>query len=321
MSSRQPHFWCHQCKKYIDIENSEELVCPDCDSDFVEEVDPADYPQQQQQQQQQQRQQQQSMPNYTSADQLFSNIFGPFTVPMTTPPTNDMPNRQTRPQQPGFSQTFSFSFPRNSLGGPARTTPGVSPPVPQELTSMFNSIFNQPQNQSPADFDQMMFNFIQSLTAGTGVQPMNIFMGGPGYVGNPGDYFVGQDWQGLLNQLFQASQKKGTPPASKDEINKLKKDKVNQAIVDKKLDCSVCKEEFELGQDYLELPCTHIYHPNCIVPWLEMHNSCPVCRYELKTDDKEYENDRQNREGNNNNNNNNNNTSTTTTTTNNFHLD
>ncbi|KAH0851031.1 hypothetical protein HID58_095031 [Brassica napus] len=44
-----------------------------------------------------------------------------------------------------------------------------------------------------------------------------------------------------------------------------------------------------IGETVKKLPCGHCYHGNCILPWLGTRNSCPVCRFQLKTDDAEYE--------------------------------
>eukprot|EP01048_Picozoa_sp_COSAG05_P017432 COSAG05_NODE_2374_length_3159_cov_2.026471_2_plen_122_part_00 len=33
------------------------------------------------------------------------------------------------------------------------------------------------------------------------------------------------------------------------------------------------------------MPCEHNFHEDCLLPWLETHNSCPTCRAEVAVDE------------------------------------
>ncbi|KAK5583924.1 hypothetical protein RB653_005529 [Dictyostelium firmibasis] len=324
---RQPQHWCHQCKKYVRLADPEEIICPDCASEFLEEAEePINRP--------------------TSPYPFIQNT----NTPNNRPTNTNTPFSQTRISNNEFNMDpllfLSSLFPQVS----SSNTGGIRTNVfdlsaqrqqqqrrqQQQQQQQRNSNNRGSENndsgeddfdlQMPqaVEIDQVLFNISQLLG---GVNPMGVMGGGVGgnaYVGNPNDYFQGGDWQDFLNRMFQASKKKGTPPASKKEIEKLKRDRVDQTIVDQKVDCAVCKDEFKWGDDYIELPCQHLYHPDCILPWLEQHNSCPVCRFELKTDDDSYEKDKelkremeqQNNTNEDDNIDNQNTTTTTTTTTN-----
>lgn len=49
-----------------------------------------------------------------------------------------------------------------------------------------------------------------------------------------------------------------------------------------KICCSVCLQDFQLGEIVRSLPqCHHIFHLPCIDKWLVRHGSCPLCRRDL----------------------------------------
>lgn len=105
----------------------------------------------------------------------------------------------------------------------------------------------------------------------------------------------------ILNYIMQNDVNRyGNPPASKSAVDNLEKTIVDDEFLLKKncnltkqveleFSCSVCKEEFEKNNTLIKLPCKHNFHEDCILPWLKERNSCPTCRFELPTDDSDYE--------------------------------
>lgn len=45
--------------------------------------------------------------------------------------------------------------------------------------------------------------------------------------------------------------------------------------------CSICMDEIKVSEEAKLLRCCHWYHGECITPWFEIKNTCPLCRYKL----------------------------------------
>lgn len=85
----------------------------------------------------------------------------------------------------------------------------------------------------------------------------------------------------------------GRPPASISVVQNLPSVVVTEDDMEhNNALCAVCKDDFAVGEQAKQLPCLHRYHGDCITPWLGIRNTCPVCRYELPTDDADYERSR-----------------------------
>ncbi|XAR49524.1 hypothetical protein NMG60_11032759 [Bertholletia excelsa] len=48
---------------------------------------------------------------------------------------------------------------------------------------------------------------------------------------------------------------------------------------DERKRCAVCLDDFEPKQMVMLTPCNHMFHEECIVPWLKSRAQCPVCRF------------------------------------------
>jgi E3 ubiquitin-protein ligase BIG BROTHER-like protein len=46
--------------------------------------------------------------------------------------------------------------------------------------------------------------------------------------------------------------------------------------------CAVCRMEFDKGETVRMLPaCGHVYHTECLAPWLADNKCCPICKTDV----------------------------------------
>jgi len=91
-------------------------------------------------------------------------------------------------------------------------------------------------------------------------------------------------FEDILNMLFQQHQPRGPPPTSKKYLETCP---VITISTDSSEICTICQDVFSKGDQSISLPCKHMYHKDCIFPWLQTRNTCPTCRFPLPIDEEE----------------------------------
>ncbi|KAJ0244625.1 hypothetical protein HA466_0192300 [Hirschfeldia incana] len=161
----------------------------------------------------------------------------------------------------------------------------------QELSSQSRDDDHEVEEEEDHELDWQVLITINNV--------VNYIEQAEGITINPGDidpsYYMylaslsdGDDDDAILGHMFDNEAGiRGNPPASKSVVEGLPV--VELALEEGDMVCAVCKDEMVLEEEVRRLPCRHLYHGECITPWLGIRNTCPVCRFELPTDDLEYE--------------------------------
>ncbi|XP_048491239.1 E3 ubiquitin-protein ligase RZF1 isoform X2 [Beta vulgaris subsp. vulgaris] len=250
-------YWCYQCSRIVRIssDNTSDIVCPRCFGQFITEMEIP---------------RPRLVLNFTYDDpspqaRLLEALALMLDPPMRIRESNEpwsFPRRRSRSdvvlEGPNSGQPRWVRVPRhsnsrddidNELGLHTRPRAWI----------IARPIGQQPGIASPSSRPE------DGLTPGT----------------DPRNYFLGSGLQELINELTE-NDRPGPPPAPDTAIEAVPLVKLTaEHVAQGGSECPVCKEEFEIGCEVRELPCKHVYHSDCIVPWLRLHNSCPVCRTEL----------------------------------------
>lgn len=103
-----------------------------------------------------------------------------------------------------------------------------------------------------------------------------------------------------LEEFLEENSPKSKPCALKKVVEDLPRIKIQTDNKKRSLDvnydtksinnnqCTICLGNFENDDVVIELPCKDTFHQDCILSWLQKNNTCCNGRYQLLTEDKEY---------------------------------
>ncbi|KAG5264406.1 hypothetical protein AALO_G00253450 [Alosa alosa] len=264
-------FYCHCCKSEIDPKLPE-FVCPTCESGFIEEVTEGSSLL--------------ATGDTTEANddddvgsqftELWQLLFMERSALLNDPTSAELlPSREEGALEGAGQGTQAET---SSLSA----APTEVEPLAQQDADMQQRSRARPE-RAPA-MEGIVQQFLAGLFANNG-NPSSATSSWSLH-SNPGDYAWGQGGlDTVITQLLGQLENTGPPPAEKEMISSLPTVAVSQEQAACRLECPVCREEYAADENVRQLPCLHYFHSDCIVPWLQMHDTCPVCRKSLNGED------------------------------------
>ncbi|KAL5481709.1 hypothetical protein EMCRGX_G021937 [Ephydatia muelleri] len=245
--------YCHQCSKnFILVDQNTEPSCPECHSEFVERLEPI----------------------RASTDQSGG---GPGAEESDGTTTNGglrhrraYAGSHTRHVLPGGFAQFVYPSVRGNPSVVIHQHPGHVFPFSRLSTAERTEQHAHPMMPHPM---LIQFPFAPA--------PIH---------GNPGDYAWGPTGlDNIITRLLNQLDDRGSPPAKKELVEALPVVKFSGDNISTSPDCSVCKDSFNLDEELLQLPCKHVFHRDCIMPWLQMRDTCPTCRFSINSNESFHE--------------------------------
>lgn len=292
-------FYCHLCNLEINIYNND-YTCPLCDGGFIEELPPltpvgggidaaaaaaagtgsgAS-----------------TSSSATAGGQNTTGDNQSTSLTLNDPPRSDSPN--SRMNDLVATLLMTRGMPPLTLNGPRELEISIDANGDASVvgSGSIGNLSNVGRNRRGTAggsggvrqrqtnghrLDNVFLDFLSSLSGGDdgpfGGNSQMFFMG------NPGDYAWGREGiDTVVTQLLNHMDSSGPPPLPKEKIAEIPTVEISDTEVEQKLKCSVCWEDFKLQEAVRKLPCLHVYHENCIVPWLDLHGTCPICRKSLQ---------------------------------------
>uniref|UniRef100_A0A6M2F1I2 RING-type E3 ubiquitin transferase n=1 Tax=Populus davidiana TaxID=266767 RepID=A0A6M2F1I2_9ROSI len=245
-SPTTPSYWCYRCNRFVQVWRQDSVTCPECESGFIEEIENPPHMIQ------------------TEASRERHRRLSPAAGTMFMIGNRSNPHRRNRRGGAAGSGDRSPINPVIVLrGGPGGAA---------------EDVVGDDGGRGGGGFE-----LYYDDGGGSGLRPLPPSMS---------EFLLGSGFERLLDQLTQIEMNGGFgryenqhPPASKSAIESMPTVIINESHIFTESHCAVCKEAFELESEAREMPCKHIYHTDCILPWLSIRNSCPVCRHELPSGD------------------------------------